>query len=180
MLGGTLFLVAVTLSLGENPLSQDRSQVSDPETVARAWFDASRNQDWDRASSIVDLNALITFRNDMIPMLLSAKKGKQRDDVFTMFQVKSLAELSQLDPRSFFARLMRFSMGQHPGMAEEMEQSSVLFVGSVAESQDVVHLVYRMRTQHKSLTSLSVQVISLQRTGGKWYVLLTGEMKGLR
>ena len=180
MLRGSLLVVALSLSLAETRPSQDQAREGDPETVARAYFDSSQHRDWDRVSSLVDLNALITFRNDMIPMLLSAKKGKQRDDVFTMFQVKSLAELSQLEPRSFYSRLMRFSVAQHAGAAEAMEQSSVVFVGSVAESRDIVHLVYRLKTQSGSLTSTSVQVMSLQRTAGRWYVLLTGEMKGLK
>jgi len=176
----SLLFAAVLAAEAQSSATQPTSLQSGPEAAAQAWFDASQQQDWKRAAAVVDLNALVTFRNDMLPMLMSAKKGKSRDDVLAMFQVKSLSELSQLEPRTFFARLMQSSAEQHPDVADAMKQATVVFVGSVEESPDLTHLVYRFKTQMDSLTSSSVQVISVRRTAGRWYVLLTGEMKGMK
>ena len=89
--------------------------------------------------------------------------------------IESLGKASDVE---FFTGLFNFIMGQADA-AGGLSFDGLEILGEVMEGKNVSHLVIRNRVSVGEIEMEAMEVISLQKVGKEWRVLMSGKIKGL-
>lgn len=160
-----------------------------PEQVAREAYRRMQTADWVAAAETFDPAALKRFRELLLPVLdavgVSGKDppaGKKQDSasagalmLWVLFApATSVEEIKALSDREVFARIMANTMSLASAKLEGQD-----VIGSVAEGNDMVHVVTRNVAKVETMTMTKVEAITLHRTPQGWRLALTGDLEGL-
>jgi hypothetical protein len=95
------------------------------------------------------------------------------------FGVDTPAEYERLPEAEVFARVMRGLTKNAPQMAEMFKSVEMNVLGSVAESPDLTHVLYRSTIKMADVPVAQMAVISFKRDGTQWRALLTGDLEAM-
>ncbi|MFQ5795883.1 MAG: hypothetical protein ACE5JP_12635 [Candidatus Bipolaricaulia bacterium] len=183
-----LLVMSVSLILVLAPYLQINTQADPetPESVAHAYFIALRENNWDLVCELMHPEAIDKLRNLILPIALEADRSGGGEEFFELIfgDVDDINKLSQLNLQQF---CVSFFKGQTLAFAlEGLSNSEIMTLGYVNEGPEVAHVVYRMNLRFDdfgdddiNITMTQIAVISLQRYGSEWRVLLTGEVEGI-
>lgn len=160
----TLALAALAVLAASAPQAQS---IAGAEAAAQAYADAISAQDWAAAAALTDSTDLARLAElfDVI-----AAFGEEGADLFGMDGAES--------PQDAFVALMEFVSGQ-PMMGEVFGSISMDLIGSVAESDTLVHVLGRTQTRMLGSEVSGIEVTTARWDGTRWVVKLKEEMEGM-
>ncbi|MFZ2754437.1 MAG: hypothetical protein WAZ48_13460 [Lysobacteraceae bacterium] len=163
-----------------------------PEQVAREAYRRMQAADWVAAAETFDPAALKRFRELLLPVLdavgvagkdvADKQQGNGQDSasagalmLWVLFApATSVEEIKALSDREVFARIMANTMSLASAKLEGQD-----VIGSVAEGNDMVHVLTRNVAKVETMTMTKVEAITLHRTPQGWRLALTGDLEGL-
>jgi len=159
-----------------------------PESVAKAFVAATQAADWAKAASFMHPDSLDQFKKLVEPMFTNEKSAKVTGE---LFGVKSRAEFDQVSGAQIFEKLMSGIAGLIPGFSNLMDKASFDIIGQVAETPELVHLLYRTRASlddmqlndapdlFKNVTFTKLEVMTLKRHANTWRLTLSDEVDAM-
>lgn len=120
--------------------------------------------------------ALAKLRAMLLPLAKHENGAELRQK---LLGANSVAEVEALDDAALFERFLRSMMGLSPEIQSIMGTAETGMVGHVMEGPDIAHVVYRLRLRVEGMTFTKLEVMSLQRAGSEWKVLLKGDVEGM-
>jgi hypothetical protein len=159
-----------------------------PEQVAREAYARMQAADWVAAAETFDPAALARFRTLLLPVLdgvaaadqvpTGKQPGAEPDRALMLWVLfapaTSVEEIKALSDREVFARIMANTMSLASAKLEGQE-----VIGSVAEGNEMVHVVTRNVAKVDTVSMTKVEAITLHRTPQGWRLALTGDLEGL-
>jgi hypothetical protein len=177
-----LFISSPTSSAALAQADQDT-----PEAVAKAYVAATQTADWAKAASFMHPDSLAQFKKMFEPIFAHEKELKATGP---LFGIKSRAEFDQVSGAQVFEKLMSETGRIAAGFDKLMSKPSFEIVGQVAETPDLVHLVYRAQkplygyglhttgfTNYVSFAKL--EVMTLKRYESAWRLTLPSEIEAI-
>jgi hypothetical protein len=147
-----------------------------PEEVARVGLDLVSKRDWPAYAHLMHPEALRSMKQMFRPIVEADTKGEAAQG---LFGVAGIGDYDAASDSALFCSLMVNLMKIAPTMVEAVKNAQYTVIGSVPEGQDLVHVVYRVRTAAEDVQVTKVSAISLRRHGETWRFLLSGNMEGL-
>ncbi|MGY0504109.1 hypothetical protein [Luteimonas sp. e5] len=168
------FLLAIVLALGLPVARAQHATTDTPESVVAAMNTSMMAGDWNAAAAWFDPQALQDFRAMLAPLIETTPAEARAALLGTLFDVESADALSGVSDAEFFASFMTGLMRTSGGMVEAAQ-----IIGSVAEGDDLRHVVTRSTASAQGVRVSRMDVVSLRRTPQGWRALLKGDMTGL-
>ncbi|MFQ5796854.1 MAG: hypothetical protein ACE5JP_17670 [Candidatus Bipolaricaulia bacterium] len=168
-----------------------QTDLETPESVADAYFIALRENNWNGVCQLMHPEAIDSLRNVMLPIALEADRvGAEAEEEFLEVLVGGIGSIEEFLRLNLQQFCVSFFQGPIlTGLLEGISNSEIMALGHVNEGPEVAHVVYRMNTRFDdfgegvdddmNITVTQLSVISLQRYGSEWRVLLTGELEGM-
>jgi hypothetical protein len=160
-------------------LASRASAQATPEDVARRYYETFRSSDWAANAAMMHPEALAQFKGIFTQLADLADADSSVADLQQMFGVQTGAELKALPDAQLYSRFLSNILGQQEELRQILASSSVEVLGHVPEGADKAHVVYRMTMGFLGSSMTQMQVMSLQKEGGQWKVLLTGDMQNI-
>ena len=176
-------------------MSAQHQASAEPNVVVRTDFLAYEARLWDGFAALVHPDALTEFRSQQLTIaemweahsaeLNEAQQRSKTDSglgnpVLRMFAgVKTLAELRALSQQAFLARYLEArSPKANPRDPDYQPPTATReIIGEVPETQDLVHVVYRVRTDvGRYGRTESIEVIPVKRAASGWQLMLNPEL----
>lgn len=146
--------------------------------AARLYFEDLRNNDMQSLSKRIHAEELEKFKSMFLPLLGKGDQVDKNSEFYkAMVKDGEWETLSTLSAEEFFVRFMSF-LYSRPVIGETFKNSEITILGEAAED-DIIHVVYRMRTKMKGVMVKKIAVISIGKDRGAWKVMLTGELENL-
>jgi hypothetical protein len=168
---------------------------AEPSAVVRTAFLAYEARRWNEFAALVHPDALTEFRSQQLTMaemweahsteLNEARQRSKTDPglgnpILRLFAgVKTLAELRALSQQAFLARYLEArSPKANPRDPDYQPPTATRdIIGDVPETQDLVHVVYRVRTDVARYgRTESIEVIPVKRAASGWELMLNPEL----
>jgi hypothetical protein len=165
---GLLVLVAAPARAQQTP--------GTPEAAAQQYVDALRAGDYGRVAGLTHPDAMRQFKAAMSAMVAMDSSGEA---LSALFSVRTRAEFDALPPQEVFARMMKQVVETRPGFGALMSSMTADILGHVTENSDTAHVVYRMHMSSGGVSVAKMDVISMQRSGGQWLALLSGDLQAI-
>jgi hypothetical protein len=186
-------IFALAISIPSLPPVLAQTPADTPETVAKAYVDATLAGDWAKAASLTHPESLAQFKKLFEPIFANEKSAVLAG---ILLGVKSRAEFDQLSDAQLFVKLTGSLMsgiaGELPGFNKTLSKMSFNIIGQIAETPDLVHLLYRtqvpldeMRLKDapadlfKNITVSKLEVMTLNRYENTWRMTLSSELEGM-
>src|SRR5262245_18550101 len=159
-----------------------------PEAVAKAFVAATQTADWAKAASFMHPDSLAQFKKLFEPMFVNEKAARAAGE---LFGIKSRAEFDQISGAQLFEKLMGWIAGLIPGFSNLMDKASLDIIGHIAETPELVHLLYRTRASlddmqlkeapdiFKNVTFTKLEVMTLKRHENTWRLTLSDEVDSM-
>lgn len=160
----TLALAALAVLAAGAPHAQSAAGA---EAAAQAYADAVAAQDWAAAAALTDSTDLARLA-DLFDVIAAFAEGEE--DPLGLDEVES--------PQDAFVALMEF-VSQQPMMGDVFGSISVTLLGSVAESDTLVHVLARTQSQMFGSDVSGIEVTTARWDGTRWVVKLKEEMEGM-
>jgi hypothetical protein len=167
----TLITLSVIIGAGCVQAAQES-----PESVAKAYFAATREGNWAKLASLMHPDELASIKSMFAAVINADKTG---DAAKTVFKLKSGAEYQQLSDAAVFERVLDFITSVAPDMKADLAASTTSILGKVDESPDLAHIVYRTQLKTQGEEVNEVELISFKKNGGNWRAFLTAEMEDM-
>ena len=176
-------------------MNAQQPATADPIAVVQSAFRAYEAKQWSEFAALVDADALSEFRSQQLGMAelweahsAELKESRQRtqtnpergNPLLRQFAgVKTLSELRALSPQTLLARYLEArsprANPQDPDYQPPIATREI--IGEVTESQDLVHVVYRVHTDvGRYGRTESVEVIPVKRSANGWQLMLNREL----
>jgi hypothetical protein len=168
---------------------------AEPIAVVRTAFRAYEAKRWSEFSTLVHLDALTEFRSQHLGMAevwevhsAEINEVRQRTEtnpdlgnpVLHQFSgVKTLSELRALSPQAFLARYLEATSPKSDPRDPDYQPPIATreIIGQVTESQDLVHIVYRVHTDvGRYGRTDSIEVIPVKRAASGWQLMLNSDL----
>jgi hypothetical protein len=168
---------------------------ADPIAVVGAAFRAYEAKQWGEFATLVNSDALTYFRSEQLETAdvweahsAEINEARQRsptnpdpgNPILRQFAgVKTLSELRALSPQMLLARYLEArspkANPRDPDYQPPITTREI--IGEVTESPDLVHVVYRRRTDvGRYGRTESVEVIPVKRSADGWQLMLNNEL----
>ncbi len=158
------------------PAARAAAAPSTPEAAAAAFAAVMRRADWPAAAALMHPAALARLSILFAPLVRADTAGALRRGVFGVPTAAAFAGLSDAER---FVRLMRFLASRSPQVGTALAGTETQVLGHVREGRDTAHVVVRTRTPAGGATVERTSVMSMQRAGAGWGMLLSGDLEGL-
>ena len=197
MRGATPFLLAASAILLAHPKRMNAQNPASPAptTIVQTAFRAYQAKHWTDFASLVHADALAEFRRQNLEMaeLWDAHAGEMNEarkhadlptdlgnPMLRLFAgVKTLSELRALSPQEFLARYLEARSPKADPRDPEYQPPVTTreIIGEVTETPDLVHVVYRVRTDvGKYGRTESIDVVPVKRAASGWQLMLNSEL----
>jgi hypothetical protein len=184
----TLILV-LAISWLISPAASAQADQDTPESVAKAYIAATQAADWAKATSFMHPDSLTQFKSVFEPIFANERMAKEMGK---FFDIKSRAEYDQASSAQMFEKFMAGIGGLMPGINKMIAKASFDIIGQIAETPDMVHLVYRSRASlddlpfikdapggAKSVSFTKLEVMTLKRHENTWLIALSDELEAM-
>jgi hypothetical protein len=149
-----------------------------PEEITRAYFDKIKQHKWEETAPYFEKNSLKEFREAFDFLFAIPDKEAQKQAIAGLFGEEMTAEeLKKLSDELFFSKIMKV-MTTMGGMGQ-IEFDSLEIIGSVPESDSLIHILNRAQVKVGEITVKELDVTSFKKIDGQWKIILSGEMKGM-
>jgi hypothetical protein len=176
-------------------MNAQHSAPVEPIAVVRTAFRAYEAKEWSEFARLIHADALTEFRSQHLGMAQAweahsaeINEVRQRtesnpDPGNPMLQqfagVKTLSELRTLSPQAFLARYLEATSPKanprDPDYQPPIATREV--IGEVAETKDLVHVVYRVHTDvGRYGRTESIEVIPVKRVANGWQLMLNSDL----
>lgn len=194
MKAGFLTLIfTLAISIPSLPSVLAQTPADTPEAVGKAYVDATLASDWAKAASLTHPESLAQFKKLFEPIFANEKSAVMAG---ILIGVNSRAEFDQLNDAQMFEKLLGSMMGgiigELPGFDKTLSKASFNIIGQIAETPDLVHLLYRtqvpldeMRLKDapadlfKNITVTKLEVMTFKRFENTWRLTLSSELEGM-
>jgi hypothetical protein len=144
--------------------------------VARAYLQAVHRRDWATATQLVHPAALGRFKGAFV-LLAAGDTGKML--VTDLFQLPDIEALERMPERQLYQRFMERVGSGAAGGAAATPEAQVDMLGTVAESDTLRHIVYRITMTVDGAPLPAVGVLTARRDGAEWKVELAAEVDAM-
>jgi hypothetical protein len=164
----TPLMAAAPAPLPKHPPSED---------VVPAYMDALRVGDWTKAGGLMHPEALAEMRQVFLALSATDESGQVAQQLFGLKEGETLEGLL---PSDLFARFMSMLVSQTDGLKDMLASTRVETLGSVAESNGLAHVVYRLtRTLGTEPPSVQIEVLTVKKSGSDWRSMVPPELQGI-
>lgn len=180
IVGATLVVAAVFGLLSAGAPVQEPPRGETPEIVTERMLLAMREGRHSDYVKDMHPEALATFRNALLSVVDSMAQRGQEKAMLSLFKdVASVEQLRALAPDEFFVAFLAQMSKLRPEIGAAARGLEIKIIGHVAESDDLVHVVYRGTTRVRQFTAEKMALATLQRTSDGWRAHLTGDMQSM-
>jgi hypothetical protein len=175
---------AVAVSLAQPVSAQEKaapSLESHPAVmVVKEYLKHMLAQDWEKSSMLVEEESMRTLRDDYVKRMKRSATLDEEKDIVAKFKVKYLEDLEKMAPRDFYVNYHRILKERHNVPDEVIQkvrtsmQMKVISVGT--ESESLAHVLVRTKHSNDRATIENLELISLIKTGEKWFVGLNEQV----
>lgn len=165
-----IFLIAILLS------THTTAETSKERTIM--YFNDLQSGNYLNAASHFDPQQLKEFRT-MMEFYKEMPAEMQNKFLATFYGPGSTVEsISKFDDSQFFAAMFGFIMRQAESIGG-INFDATEILGAVQEGNNIEHLVTRSKVSAGELDMEAMEVVSLVKRGGRWYIMMSGKIKGL-
>lgn len=160
--------LAVLTCLSSMTLAQ-----SDPtRTIVENYLAAQHKLDWKSAASYVAPAELAEFKKNC-QAILSGIPGTIDTTIIrpSSFGKRTASEIASADSVSYYAGIYTTVFELYPVMREMFTNANNTILGSVNEGDTLRHFTCRAKTTAQQEKVNNIEIITLQKVGGKWYVM---------
>lgn len=178
-------IFALALCFGLQSLAIAQQSQETPESVAKAYMEASRQADWIKAASYMHPDALKQLRDLFAPLVAATKSEKEKLEMEGVLGVKDKAEFDKLSDAEVFGKLLGFMSSVTPELKNVLNSSMFDILGNIQESADLTHILYRMTIKvdlpglKEPISMTKLEVISMRRFETSWRAELSGDLQGM-
>ena len=161
--------LAVVMSIPASASAQ-----SDPaRSVVEGYIAAQHRLDWKAAASYIAPTDLAEFKKTF-QSIFAGIPGQVDTTILrpASFGKKAAADIASADSVSYFAGIFTTVFELYPVMRDMASTSSNTVLGSVNEGDTLKHFLCRVNAKVQQETISNIEVISLYKSGGKWYVMV--------
>ncbi len=147
-----------------------------PEAVAEKYWQLLKDGKYEESASLFAPSAVADFREMM--SFYEAIPEADASEFLTQFFGEGITKdsLDQMNDTEFFQSFMGNMYSLAGGM---VNFNNMEIIGTIAEGQDTTHVLTRMYIETLGVSSEKMQVLSLQKSGDTWGILLEGRTKGI-
>ena len=151
---------------------------AEPEALSKAYFKMLSQQQWDEIAKLYDPASLREFR-EMMSFIIEVPDDAAPRVLGGFFGPGATKEsVKALSDEAFFSLFLKGVMAQGARQGElDFKQVDVL--GTIAESDVLKHVVIRTHIGVGDMDLEAMEVISFQKKGDQWGLLMQGKIKGL-
>lgn len=147
-----------------------------PEDVAREFLRVGKEQGLSAAGSFYDTDGLARLKSAYMLLLeLQDEHGQPQVREQMFGPGTTLAAAGQKSPVEFYRGVMALFTGELDQVGARFDATEVL--GSVAEGEDLVHVVARVTVAVGDQQATSVDLLSFERQGDAWVLLMDQELE---
>jgi hypothetical protein len=158
-----------------NLAEAQRDRASPPDSVADSFQRALRTMAWRAAAQRLHPEGLARFR-ERVDMLVEVNPSALLDDALGGLSAEEYRALSR---QEVFVRSMEAMSEQMRGLLHALVVRDVEVIGTVLESQDIAHVVYRSQARLSGAVP-ETRVMTLKRSPQGWRVLDSPELDVIR
>ncbi len=115
-----------------------------PEAVALQFFEFMKAGEMEAAANLMHPGRLKAFRTQVASLIEMARKDGKIEQLVPVFgSVKTMEGMKDLDDVHFFATLLNGFLDAQPDARKALATSRSQIIGTVAEGQDLVHVIHR-------------------------------------
>lgn len=152
---------------------------SDPaRAVVEGYVAAQHRLDWKTVASYISPADLSDFKKTF-QSIFSSIPGPIDTTILRPFSFgkKSSAEIASADSVSYFAGVYSTVFALYPVMRDMATTARDSILGSVNEGDSMKHFVCRVTATAQKENLSNIEVVSVQKIGGKWYVMTKRSME---
>ncbi|MDO5609311.1 MAG: hypothetical protein Q4G62_00770 [Pseudomonadota bacterium] len=165
-------LLSIILAMLALPAARAQPVPTDtPEAVVAAMNASMAVADWQAAAAWFDPQALQDFRAMLAPLVDAVPDAQQSVILAMLFAGSSAEDLKRASDAEFFASFMAAMM------RGKLEDNDI--IGSVAEGDELRHVVTRATASAEGVRITKMEVVSLRKTPHGWRAMLKGDMTGM-
>ena len=178
-------IFALALCFGLQGLAMAQQSQETPESIAKAYMEASRQADWIKAASYMHPDALKQLRDLFAPLVAAAKSEKDKLEMEAVLGVKDKAEFDKLSDAEVFGKVLGLMASVTPELKNVLNSSTFDVIGNIQESADLTHILYRMTIKldlpglKEPLSMTKLEAISMRRFETSWRAELSGDLQGV-
>ncbi len=149
-----------------------------PSEITEAYFEAFKTGEYTRAAEFFSPAALKNFR-EMLNFSDALPEEEAKQFYSTFFgEGASKESVGKMSDAAFFSAFFSFVMKQAEA-AGGVDFDKVEILGEVPEGENIVHVLTRSHISVGELEMEAMEVVSFEKSDGKWKVALSGKMKGM-
>ena len=154
------------------------SYATEATDIVEKYAAAIRIQNFAVAAGFVKPKDLADFKSAFMPIYAAEQKEGVRGFLDATFGEKAKPEeATGAEPAVFFERVMRFVVNLSDIQGKHLDVVETRVLGEVAEGLSIVHVVVRNELKLGTTRSSRVEVISAEKEGGAWKVLLPEKLR---
>lgn len=148
-------VISVCFISGISVLAQANQRA--PESVAKAYIEASIKSDWATLAGLMHPDALKIVRT--FTDKIAEKDNDSKKEIEKIFGV-SRENYSQLSNEQVYAKLIA-DYFKDTMVSEMLAKTTYTLVGQVAEGGELVHVIFRMETNEKKANDKTFQLLNM-------------------
>ena len=161
-----------------------RGQVKDLEShpayqVVISYLTYAMGQDWPKSAALIEAKSLANLRDRYIKTIEKARTVKEEIDMCRSLDCTNLAEVKTLDPTDFYIRYhngvqkrFRVTKEKLDGILKSKRVKLISLGEETHEGTGYAHVLVRTKHNNGDHVISSLELISLEKVGGKWMVTL--------
>lgn len=154
-----------------------------PEAVAKRQIEAMKTLNWELVARYTHPRALEQMQTLFIPVVIAGSAAKDNPAAQEMMKIvfanKSADELSAMAPSAFFQIVMKGISGATPDFKSAMTGMEVQVLGSVKESENITHVVYRLSRKIGDAVATKIAITTVERDGEMWKAQLNADLENV-
>ena len=160
------------------PTTCPRESHAEAEKVVDLYIAAMTRGDLETCASLMHPDALQGLQEILLPILDMSKGALREERFLTLFaDANSADELRALSKEAFFISFLKGSLFSQPEIFEAMKSMQYTIIGTAAEDNGVVHVLYRLKMSMLGSEVEELETISLKQSGDTWRLLLSGDIE---
>jgi len=145
---------------------------SSPERVAELYLSSWQKSEIKVAISYIHPEALSAFRKMFIDVADEMiKNNKNPSGLYGVLGVKDFEEAKKLSSQEFCTNFLSTIFEMQPNLKKIQNESKYQILGSVKESDNLCHVVYRITANINGANITMVKIQSVMKTGNHWGAL---------
>lgn len=151
----------------------------DPEKVVSEYTAAMNAFDFHKSSSYFLEADCVQYKDMMRPLFQLSAPGKPDMSVILFGSSMDAKTVQAMPPCEFVARSLEAVMRISASMGSPVTEPASKILGSVKETDSVVHFLIRGNAKVGGVPVSSVEVVSVRADGRAWKVQMSEKMKGM-